>query len=304
MNKVYDFVHLLSDPASRKMLAMTSQASDSQPPAEAIGDIYCFGCGYNLRGLSEQSTCPECGRPVSATTQGQLAAIADPAWLKRLSRGAGILAANIPAHFLAIIACVLLTAIYNSREILNWSLITMTGVTTLWASAALWVLTPREPEAPYRWPSKNWRRATRAYSVLLLASAVAAMMGQLWGNFFVRLFVPFTLIGMPLLAWAMALIVLHRLSFRVPHPHLGRWTRIFLVATILAACFPYLCWVWYITRASGSLYANEIGAAMVVVSLIALGVVSYLGWRLLMLYQQVLRETSLASEKLREQRAE
>ena len=262
-------------------------------------DVYCFGCAYNLRGLSEEATCPECGRPVAATTQGQLAAIADPAWLKRLARGAGMLAANIPAHCVAVVVCIVATANWNRRDVTAWTMIGLLGATCAWAAAALWVLTPREPEAPYRWPSRNWRRATRGYA-LLLAGAVAVVPAlQLWGGFVAQLVAPFALVGLPLLAWALALIVLHRLSFRVPHPHLGRWTRMFLVATILAAGFPYACGLWYMTVGSGLAYAAEARVGLVFVSLVGLGVVSYMGWKLLVLYQQVLQETSEASEKLR-----
>lgn len=31
-----------------------------------VGDLPCLGCGYNLRGLSVRSVCPECGTPVRA----------------------------------------------------------------------------------------------------------------------------------------------------------------------------------------------------------------------------------------------
>src|SRR5436190_23878239 len=31
------------------------------------GDLPCVACGYNLKGLSIRSVCPECGTPVRAT---------------------------------------------------------------------------------------------------------------------------------------------------------------------------------------------------------------------------------------------
>lgn len=43
------------------------------PPAVArrlTGDLWCIGCGYNLRGLSIRELCPECGTPVRATILG------------------------------------------------------------------------------------------------------------------------------------------------------------------------------------------------------------------------------------------
>lgn len=41
---------------------------------QLTGELYCIGCGYNLRGLSIRSNCSECGIPVRATILG----IVDP----------------------------------------------------------------------------------------------------------------------------------------------------------------------------------------------------------------------------------
>jgi uncharacterized repeat protein (TIGR04138 family) len=37
----------------------------SQKPVEINEDVPCLGCGYNLRGLTLEHRCPECGRPVA-----------------------------------------------------------------------------------------------------------------------------------------------------------------------------------------------------------------------------------------------
>jgi len=37
---------------------------------QLTGELYCIGCGYNLRGLSIRSNCPECGIPIRATILG------------------------------------------------------------------------------------------------------------------------------------------------------------------------------------------------------------------------------------------
>lgn len=50
-------------------------------------DVFCVGCGYNLRGLSPEQGCPECGRAIAPSLQGDRLQFADPDWLHRLGRG-------------------------------------------------------------------------------------------------------------------------------------------------------------------------------------------------------------------------
>lgn len=53
-------------------------------------DVPCRRCGYNVRGLQITGLCPECATPVGLSVQGDLLRFADPAWLDRLARGAGL----------------------------------------------------------------------------------------------------------------------------------------------------------------------------------------------------------------------
>ena len=58
-------------------------------PAGCIDeDLLCLGCGYNLRTLTLEHTCPECGRPVATSLIKGRLQDADPAWLRKLSGGA------------------------------------------------------------------------------------------------------------------------------------------------------------------------------------------------------------------------
>jgi hypothetical protein len=66
---------------------------------QLTGDLWCIGCGYNLRGLSIRERCPECGMPVRATILGvvdpkahELAPLFRPALT-----GAGLIAWSIGA---------------------------------------------------------------------------------------------------------------------------------------------------------------------------------------------------------------
>lgn len=59
-----------------------SDESRQRQPAPVIarqltGDLWCIGCGYNLRGLSIREKCPECAMPVRATILGVVDPMAD-----------------------------------------------------------------------------------------------------------------------------------------------------------------------------------------------------------------------------------
>lgn len=52
-----------------------------------LSDIPCASCGYNLRGSAAQGQCPECGEDVVNSLKGDRLALADAAWLRKMSRG-------------------------------------------------------------------------------------------------------------------------------------------------------------------------------------------------------------------------
>lgn len=69
----------------------------SDPPyasiltADAIDiDLACHFCGYNLRSLSIDGNCPECGNPVRLCIRQGWLGFADRTWLARLRRGVSI----------------------------------------------------------------------------------------------------------------------------------------------------------------------------------------------------------------------
>lgn len=71
-------------------------------------DISCRKCGYNLRGLSVEGRCPECGSAVGLSLQGDLLRYSEPAWVDGLRRGISLIIAGIAVMVLAVIASVLL----------------------------------------------------------------------------------------------------------------------------------------------------------------------------------------------------
>ena len=67
-------------------------------------DTRCLSCGYNLRGLSPDGRCPECGTAVGRSVCGNFLCYCEPAWVESLARGPGWVAASIPISILVGVA--------------------------------------------------------------------------------------------------------------------------------------------------------------------------------------------------------
>src|SRR5688572_14687462 len=91
---------------------MTSYASPPTPPLDAAGnvvvDLPCRKCAYNLRTLSINGRCPECGTAVGFSAQGDLLRFSDPGWVMTLHRGVVLILAGIAVIILGVLLAVLI----------------------------------------------------------------------------------------------------------------------------------------------------------------------------------------------------
>ena len=84
--------------------------SESQEQCASPEDLPCIRCGYNLRELSPDGRCPECGTPIHRSIHGDLLSAADPAWLTRVSRGFTLIkAASVTLASIALFLVLALT---------------------------------------------------------------------------------------------------------------------------------------------------------------------------------------------------
>lgn len=80
-------------------------------------DRPCARCGYNLRGLTAEGVCPECGAQVARSLKGNLLEFASPEYLRSLYRGATlVIAGSIAKIVLGIFVTIVLVAVQGISQ--------------------------------------------------------------------------------------------------------------------------------------------------------------------------------------------
>jgi hypothetical protein len=69
-------------------------------------DLRCLRCGYNLRGLSVDGRCPECGAGVRDATRGRSLYYADATWVRYLAGGVRLILWGVVVAALGVAAAV------------------------------------------------------------------------------------------------------------------------------------------------------------------------------------------------------
>lgn len=135
-----------------------------------VEDVVCLSCGYNLRGLSLRSACPECGTPMLQAVHGNYLRYSDPRWIQRLATGANILARSLRFVILLVIVMIIGPELPEFRQsglggdssILVPALIGMLICTGLVSVVGIWLLTTPEREDRPHPSDKLVRRFARA----------------------------------------------------------------------------------------------------------------------------------------------
>lgn len=142
-----------------------------------MADVPCLSCGYNLRGLTNDGACPECGSPVTASLRGDFLKFADPAWLERLKLGTSLKLWNIALTILAVFFFGILGGLGLGFPPILTELIGLIGVTIgLWASFSL---TAQEPRVAMIEDPVTLRKVIRICATLVLVSHVIAVLSHM-----------------------------------------------------------------------------------------------------------------------------
>jgi hypothetical protein len=105
-------------------------------------DVPCRKCGYNLRGLSPDGRCPECGVAIGRSLQGDYLRFADPQWVQTLASGMNWILAAIVMSVLDSVAGSL--AAGATRISLGWAFLIGCG-SALVSLVGYWKVTTPDP---------------------------------------------------------------------------------------------------------------------------------------------------------------
>lgn len=134
-------------------------------------DVTCRFCGYNLRGLLPDGLCPECGKPVEASTYRYLLEFADPAWVRSLAGGANwILGAVLVSVGMLPTAMLAIMYLHPAQEVVV--AVIGLGVPGLAYLIGFWKLTRPQP-GKIDYGGDVARVCTRASAVCVLAGGLA-----------------------------------------------------------------------------------------------------------------------------------
>lgn len=173
-------------------------------------DTPCPACGYNLRGLRYSQRCPECGGPAAGAVAGLQLLYGDPAWVRRLARGARWLrAAFLPWAAAIVLGIEVLLTLRQPPDPFLSALLVLLVAASLAVTWPLWLLTSPNPATAERERWLSARVVARiALVVCLLGTMALVVVGftrwpPIWGLIAALLLSPLGLSG-PVLVVALS----------------------------------------------------------------------------------------------------
>lgn len=135
----------------------------SHNPGDVEQTLHCVSCDYDLRGLSEDAYCPECGLPVDVSAGKHLLRHADAKWAKQLRLGINLLIASVIVATLVVFGFSVIVGFNAPQELEKipenlWLLAVMMIPSTM-SLIAMYFLTRPEPDpafAEYDTPLRRW----------------------------------------------------------------------------------------------------------------------------------------------------
>jgi hypothetical protein len=151
--------------------------SPPAPDAPVTSDSPCRKCGYNLRGLRSDGVCPECATPVGVSILGDLLRFSDPAWLRKVAQGMGLVLVGFYLQFGFVILGMVLAGLrsrYSATLIMVGAL-----ASHVLNFVGTWLLTIPDPSGIGEDKHGSIRKIVRVTLAITLANAITSNLPQL-----------------------------------------------------------------------------------------------------------------------------
>jgi Tfp pilus assembly protein PilF len=223
-------------------------------------DTACAGDGYNLRGLTADHPCPECGGPASRSLHGSLLKSADPAWLRRLRIGLLLIIATILAEL-----AVTLTddglGLLGGLSPLATTVVFLLGAAL--GLAAVLLITAPEPRSSLSEDPVTLRRVIRACALADVAGSVLLAVGSFLTVRPMFCTVVWLLMLVGVAASFGQFVYLRRFARRIPNPLLAKATTAVMWGLVLAYSASYaLCLIDAVTGSTSAISGHPSGVSV------------------------------------------
>ena len=171
-------------PPTQRVASPSSPFPSHIPPDLANQDVPCLNCGYNLRGLSPTSRCPECSALVQRSLQGNLLIYSSADYLNSLYRGLVCILVAVIASLVITIASVVI-GVYvvvnggpgalGSNDLQMFMKIAMlpTSAIMLWG---WWLFSTPDPAIVGQERGQQPRTIIRVTVIMMAAASVASLL--------------------------------------------------------------------------------------------------------------------------------
>lgn len=201
-------------------------------------DTPCARCGYNLRGLTTDRSCPECNTPILQSIQGNLLCFADPDWLEKLRLGMTVKLWNIVLVIIGSIVVAVLIAV-GLPPVFQFLFSLAAASVGLWAA---FLITTQEPRVSLAEDPVSLRRVVRGCAILGLVGEILQHTGAVSAHGSALIVVGVTLGGLTIIvSYFGEFIYLRRFARRIPNDGLARSTTFVMWGTLAAMASAGFC---------------------------------------------------------------
>lgn len=231
-------------------------AADEPPKKKAVGkSITCVKCSYDLKGMSPEGVCPECGTPVGRSLLDTSQLInASRDYLVKLHRGALIVTATIAVSVVLITIYIVAeagqaaAALGLTDELAGWLYVVMDLLLSLAGLYGWWLLSAENPSYAGTDRGSKARVLLRGgligSAVMVAASAVALIidMASPGSTEDVEMVVGLASMAAWVIRFFAAMVYLRWLSWRIPDQHVrDRATMLMWLGPLLMTVGLLLC---------------------------------------------------------------